>query len=208
MKPNYLSTCALHDIVRVHPYSQLAFCCYHYRLQHGGSVPTVSRRFKSLRAGCAGAHSTTHTSHMPGLHAAGLRCLHRHDLDTLLIHNCIGKGSFGAVYRGILKPILHERAAEVAVATKVIPLLEGRGGGCGRRAAGGVTAARSGRAPVHRQGAGVLPPRGLRLRRPSVFDEAAAMSAPPARHGWTIGGAADRRRTGSHAGHGESPTAG
>ena len=61
---------------------------------------------------------------MPGLHAAGLRCLHRHDLDTLLIHNCIGKGSFGAVYRGILRSNLHERSAELAVATKVIPLLE------------------------------------------------------------------------------------
>ena len=60
---------------------------------------------------------------MPGLHAAGLRCLHRHDLDTLLIHNCIGKGSFGAVYRGILRSNLHERSAELAVATKVIPLL-------------------------------------------------------------------------------------
>ena len=174
---------------------------------HTAAPATVSKRFKSLSR--VRGRALNHTrSHMPGLHAAGLRCLHRHDLDTLLIHNCIGKGSFGAVYRGILKPILHERAAEVAVATKVIPLLEGRGGGCGRRAAGGVTAARSGRAPVHRQGAGVLPPRGLRLRRPSVFDEAAAMSAPPARHGWTIGGAADRRRTGSHAGHGESPTAG
>ena len=39
-----------------------------------------------------------------------------------MIHNCIGKGSFGAVYRGILKSNLH--AAELAVATKVIPLLE------------------------------------------------------------------------------------
>ena len=62
---------------------------------------------------------------MPGLQVAGLRSSYRHDLDTLLVHNCIGKGSFGAVYRSILhKPILHKRAVELAVAAKVIPLVE------------------------------------------------------------------------------------
>ena len=42
------------------------------------------------------------------------------NLDTLVVHDRIGKGSYGVVYRGVLKPSVRERAVEIAVAAKVM----------------------------------------------------------------------------------------
>ena len=44
------------------------------------------------------------------------------NVDTLVVHDKIGKGSYGVVYRGVLRPALRERAVEIAVAAKVMPL--------------------------------------------------------------------------------------
>ena len=43
-----------------------------------------------------------------------------HNLDTLVVHDRIGKGSYGVVYRGVLKPSVREQAVEIAVAAKVM----------------------------------------------------------------------------------------
>ena len=43
------------------------------------------------------------------------------NIDTLVVHDRIGKGSYGVVYRGVLKPSVRERAVEIAVAAKVMP---------------------------------------------------------------------------------------
>ena len=44
------------------------------------------------------------------------------NIDTLVVHDRIGKGSYGVVYRSVLKPSLREHAVEIAVAAKVMPL--------------------------------------------------------------------------------------
>ena len=44
------------------------------------------------------------------------------NIDTLVVHEHIGKGSYGVVYRSVLKPSVPERAVEIAVAAKVMPL--------------------------------------------------------------------------------------
>ena len=47
---------------------------------------------------------------------------HGDNIDTLVVHDRIGKGSYGVVYRSVLKPSARERAVEIAVAAKVMPL--------------------------------------------------------------------------------------
>jgi serine/threonine protein kinase len=44
------------------------------------------------------------------------------NIDTLVVHDRIGKGSYGEVYRSVLKPSVRERAVEIAVAAKVMPV--------------------------------------------------------------------------------------